>query len=108
MEGGGLWVSMSLAMVHGVVWGFHCCATGGQILKSTTPTLAKLPPPPVLVGLPLAPPPPHPARVVILCALKDGIEALNNIRSHGTQPNPQAACLRHGLGDNLLRIEEVV
>jgi hypothetical protein len=46
--------------------------------------------------------------VVIVCALKDGVEALNDIRAHGTQPNPQAACIGHGLGDILLQIEEVV
>ena len=60
MEGGGLPVVMSLAMVHGAVWGSRSCATGGQILKTTTPTLAKLPPPPVPVGLsPASPPPPR-------------------------------------------------
>ena len=88
MEGGGLRVAMSLAMVRGAVWGSRSCATGGQILKTTTPTLVKLPPPPVRVRLPPASPPP-PARVVIVCALKDGVEALNNIRAHGTQPYPR-------------------
>ena len=76
------------------------------MLKTTSPTLAKLPTPPVPAGLPPASPPQ--ARVVIVCALKDGVEALNNIRAHGTQPNPQAACVGHSLGDILLQIEEVV
>ena len=61
-------------------------------MKTSTITLVKLPPPPALVGLPPASPPP-PARVVIVCTLKDGVEALNDIRAHGTQPNPQAACI---------------
>ena len=85
--------------------GSRSCATGGQNLKTTTPTLVKLPPRPVLVGLPPASPP---ARVVIVCALKDGVEAPNNIRAHGTQPNPQAACVGHGPGDILLQMEEIV
>ena len=86
--------------------GSHSCVPGGQILKTTNPTLVKLPPPTVLVGLPPASPPP--ARVVIVCALKDGVEALNDIHTHGTQPNPLAACIGHGLHDILVQIEEVV
>ena len=85
--------------------GSRSCVTGGQMFKTTTPTLVKLPPPPVLVGLPPAPTPPPPAQVVIVCALKDGVEALNDIRAHSTQPNAQAACIGHGLGDILLQIE---
>ena len=86
---------------HGA-WG----GMGGPVVAQRE-ALGKPPPPPFLVGLPPAPPPP-PARVVIVCALKDGVEALNNIRAHGTQRNPQAACIRHGLGDILLQIEEVI
>ena len=90
---------------HGAWGGTGGPVTGGQISKTTTPKLVKLPPPPVLVGLPPASPPPPPrARVVIVCAFKDGVEALNDITPHSTQTYPKAACFGHGLGDILLQI----
>ena len=47
-------LGVGLGAVYG---GSRSCATGGQILKTTTPTLAKPPLPPVLVGSPPASPP---------------------------------------------------
>ena len=64
--------------------GSRSCVTGGQTLKTTTPKLAKPPQPPILLALPPASPPPL-ARVVIACAVEDGVETLNDVRAHGTQ-----------------------
>ena len=100
-------VGLQPTQVTGELYGGSCsCATEGQSLR-TTLTFGKLPPPPVLLGLPPASPLP-PARVVIVCALKDGVEALSNICAHGTRPNTQAACVGHGLSDILFQLEEVV
>ena len=62
MEGGGLRVAISLAMVHGAVWGVLYLHNGRSNFKNHHCHTSETTPPPVLVGLPPAsPPPPGPS-----------------------------------------------
>ena len=80
----------------------------GQNLKTTTPKIARPPPPtPVVMPLPPAFPPPA-GRVVIVGPLENGVEALNDIGAHHAQTNPKCRRISHRQCHVLLQVEEVV
>ena len=54
-EGGGLWVAISLAIVHGAVCGAPRCCNGRSNFKNFHSHACKTPPPPVPMPYPLSP-----------------------------------------------------
>ena len=91
MEGGGIWVAISLAIVHGALWGGGLVRNSRSNLRNHHSHACNT------TSLPLqgrgTQHTPSPGRVVVVGALKDGVETLNDTAHTAANPTPNCAAL---------------